>query len=1297
MPESTLRRGIRIAIDRGGTFCDVFATIPDHKPLAFKILSSDPSNYADAPTEAVRRVLSVARDRDIPRSERIDLGDVESIRMGTTVATNALLERKGEPTAFLVTKGFRDLLVIGNQSRPDLFDLSVRRVDAIPSATVEVDERVVLAGDFALPDLPIIPCNGSDSVQIERALDMAAVERDLRQLHCQGYRSLAVALLHSYLYPQHELLIGQKAIEVGFEHVSLSSQVAPVIKAVSRAHSATADAYLTPELRRTVDAFLGSFHNIQPGMVQFMQSDGGLVSATSFSGLRAILSGPAGGVCGLAATCFDEEDGTPVIGFDMGGTSTDVSRYDGSFAHVLETTTAGVTIQTPQLDINTVAAGGGSILFWRNGMFAVGPESAGAHPGPACYRKGGPLTITDANLMLGRIILDSFPCVFGPNENEPLDVEVVKAKFAALAEEISADTGKPIAAHEVALGFIAVANESMCQPVRALTEAKGHSLASHNLAVFGGAGGQHACGIAEALEIERVLLHRHASILSAYGIALADMVQDKVVAFHVVYEPTSMSKIKEKVQQMKKSALQELVANAAPFASTEVEVFLNMRFDGTDTSLMVRQQENGTDCAAVFHQQHQREFGFTLQTRKIVVEEIRVRAVGRTGLPKSSNALMSTIGKIISRPIQEPTDGCKRRHVYFAQHGWIECPVFELSELQTPNLHLAGPCMMIDSTQTIVVAPGYTAAIAPEHVVLNRAPRAKVPETPKLLDDNDAVTLSIFAHKFMSIAERMGGALQKTSVSVNIKERLDFSCSIFTAQGDLVANAPHVPAMLGSMAFAVKYQLALWKGKLAPGDVLLSNHPVAGGVHLPDMTVITPVFDDGELIFCLASRGHHADVGGILPGSMPPHSKTIFDEGASIESLKVVEAGTFKEEELTRLLVDEPQKQPGGHGTRTLADNVSDIRAQIAANNRGSHLLGQLVNTYGLASVQSHMKGIQRKAEGAVRKLLRNFGQLRNFQPATAVDYMDDGTPIRLEIAIDEQGGAVFDFTGTGPEVLGNWNAPTAICFSSIIYALRSMLATDMPLNQGCLDPLKVIVPPNSLLSPSRDAAVCGGNVLTSQRITDVILKAFEACAASQGCMNNLTFGYQDPNGDTLGFYETIAGGSGAGPTWHGTSGVQTHMTNTRIGDAEVMERRYPVIVREFCIRPESGGAGLHRGGDGVVREIEFRRPLTCSILSERRSRAPYGMAGGQDADVGRNYWLRADAKQPGGYLPPVSLGGKNSTNMKQGDRIRIMTPGGGGYGTPTQAHLADVKTEMPWVPVANGSWSERAAIQASN
>ncbi|KAK0219992.1 5-oxoprolinase [Armillaria fumosa] len=1262
--------GIRIAIDRGGTFCDVFATFAHHPPVILKVLSVDAA-YPDAPTEAIRRVLEIGYDSPIPRGELLDVSGVEVIRMGTTVATNALLERKGEKTAFIVSEGFRDLLHIGNQSRPDLFDLSAKRPGVLYEKVIEVKERVLLADVYTMEGLPVVIGTSGERIQVEHVPDSGECRKHLKSLYDDGFRSLAISFLHSYTYPKHEILVADIAREVGFTHVSLSSQLSPMIRIVPRANSAAADAYLTPELQKYLQGFQKSFKNLRPRMLQFMQSDGGLVNAESFSGLRAILSGPAGGVVGIAKTCWDKKLQVPLIGFDMGGTSTDVSRFDGKFEHLMESTTAGVTIQSPQLDINTVAAGGGSLLLWQNGLLKVGPQSAGASPGPACYRKGGPLTTTDANVFLGRLLPAHFPRIFGPNENQSLDADVVKEKFTALAKQISTDTGVQKTPEEIALGFLTVATEAMCLPIRAISEARGYDPSSHHLAVFGGAGGQSACDVAAALDMSRILIHKSSAILSAFGLAKAELVDESQESFAIIADDSSSDLLRSRLAVLRVRSEGRLIAQGFTKSQLSSTSYLNMRYDGSDATLMIA-VEPSHDFVQAFKAKHHQEFGFSLEGRSVWVDDLRVRVSGVQDDDRdaSQEGLDNQISRLKMAPLT-PTPFEKSK-VYFGSTGWTDTGVYKLGQLM-PGSVIKGPAIIIDATQTIVATPSAVAMVLDDHVVLD-IDLHNVDSEGKMVDPLrvDPIRLSVFGHRFMSIAEQMGRTLQKTSVSVNIKERLDFSCALFDPDGSLVANAPHVPAMLGSMQFAVRWQHEHWKGRLHDGDVILSNSAVSGGVHLPDITVVTPVFDDSgrEIIFYVASRGHHADVGGQTPGSMPPFSKTIYDEGASILTFKVVSAGKYNEDELIQLLVEEPLKHPGGKGTRTLKDNLSDINAQIAATYKGVRLVKNLVSKYTLPVVQMYMYAIQTTAEEAVRQLLRNFSKKHSGKALVAFDRMDDGSPIALRIDIDsESGSATFDFTGTGPEVYGNWNAPRAIVNSSIIYSLRCLLASDIPLNQGCMTPINVVIPDGCFLKPSADAAVCAGNVLTSQRLTDVVLRAFEACAASQGCMNNLTFGYDaeiTASGEkkSFGFYETVAGGGGAGPGWHGTSGVHTHMTNTRITDPEIMERRYPVILRRFSLRPGSGGKGQYHGGDGVVRDIEFRREVQCSILSERRVYQPYGLMGGDPGALGVNLWISKDAQ---GQERALSIGGKNTAVMAKGDRIVIMTPGGGGYGVSSE------------------------------
>lgn len=1269
--------GIRISIDRGGTFTDVHASITGRDDIILKLLSVDPANYQDAPTEGIRRILELATGRPHPRGQLLELFHIESIRMGTTVATNALLERKGARSALLITKGFKDLLFIGNQSRPNIFDLTVARPEVLYEQVVEVAERVTMEDYTEDPesaktavapeDRDLVTAVTGETIRVMCRPDLDAVKVSLQSLWDQGFRSIAVVFIHSYAYPEHELQVGKLATEMGFS-ATLSSAVQPMINAVPRGMSAMADAYLTPVIKDYISSieahFSGGFNGTDT-RIEFMQSDGGLVDYRKFSGLKAILSGPAGGVVGYAQTSWDSEERKPVIGFDMGGTSTDVSRYAGVYDHVFETTTAGISVQSPQLDIHTVAAGGGSILTWKNGLFHVGPESASAHPGPACYRKGGPLTVTDANLFLGRLLPEYFPKVFGPKEDEPLNRDITAEKFTVMTDDINADRKavglSPFTAEEVAMGFLEVANEGMARPIRALTEARGYETSSHHLACFGGAGGQHACSVASVLGISRIVIHKYSSILSAYGMSLADVVHEAQKPAAVIYTEETAHSIHQQLGDLAAQASRELNSQGFTEARISHDYYLNMRYTGSSSSLMILKNE-GWDFKAEFETAHKREFGFHFPDKDILVDDIRVRATGaaHAKVEKSPYAQLKAVGDVL---VKTPAPNGSSK-VYFMDGGWLDTPTFELQALPA-GAKIQGPALIIDKTQTIVVTPSAVGTILESYVVIDRQ---SAPTSTTTSSEFSPIQLSIFGHRFMSIAEQMGRTLQKTSVSTNIKERLDFSCALFSPDGGLVANAPHVPVHLGSMQFAVRYQHNLWNGKLKDGDVLVSNHPSCGGTHLPDITVITPVFDDaGNLAFYVASRGHHADIGGILPGSMPPNSAALWQEGASIESTKLVSEGVFNEEEMTRLLLIEPAQYPGSSGTRKLADNISDLKAQIAANQKGITLIRALIAEFGLDVVHRYMYAIQTTAEIAVRELLKRT--LATQGPTLeAVDYMDDGTPIMLSIGIREDGSATFDFTGTGPQVLGNTNAPIAITHSAIIYCLRSLIASTIPLNQGCLNPIDIVVPDDSILTPAKGLGVVGGNVLTSQRVTDVVLRAFRACAASQGCCNNLTFGTggKDPvtgeHVDGFGCYETIAGGAGAGPTWRGVSGVHVHMTNTRITDPEVFEKRYPCVLRRFELRRGSGGKGRWDGGEGTVREIEFRVPVQCSILSERRSRQPFGMEGGGGGAMGVNLIVRKDGQ---GGESTISMGGKATAKLEAGERVVIMTPGGGAWGKP--------------------------------
>ncbi|KAH8666815.1 5-oxoprolinase [Xylariales sp. PMI_506] len=1310
--------GITIAIDRGGTFTDVLAIIPGRSDYYFKLLSVDPAHYPDATIEGIRRVLSEVRGHDVPRGEPLDTSEVASIRMGTTVATNALLERKGSKCALLITKGFGDLMVIGDQSRPNLFDLNVRKPGQLYEKVIEVEERVTLESYTEDPlerDFAEL-VNGTDIklgvtgevVRVLKPLDEDSIKAQLESLYAEGFRSLAVCLIHGYNFQEHERQIGDIAAAMGFTNISLSHDLLPVIKLVHRGHSTTADAYLTPETKKYLEGFMKGFKEGSDShtRIEFMQSDGGLVDYRKFSGLRAILSGPAGGVVGYARTSYDEGDPKPVIGFDMGGTSTDVSRFGGAYEHITNSVTAGVYISCPQLDVNTVAAGGGSILFFRNGVFVVGPESASAHPGPACYRKGGPLTVTDANLLLGRLLPETFPKIFGPNEDEALGVEITRQKFAELTKTIneSIKGSRPeMTVEEVALGFLQVANVNMSKPIRALTEARGFDAAAHNLASFGGAGGQHACDIAQSLSISRVIIHQYSSILSAYGMALADVVEERQEPASKAYEESTEAYFSERLNELSTQAKDALTTQGIEDGAVKIERFLNMRYQGSDSQLMIAETGDEGGFLANFTRTHMREFSFINETRKVIVDDVRVRASGSSH--RVDERSFFTDLQTLEKTQVAKTEKTQFKDVYF-EGGWRSVPTLFLGDL-APGSVVEGPAMIIDSTQTILVAPSSTATILDRHVVIDLVLNNKKSVNSTLVDP---IQLAVFGNRFMSIAEDMGRTLQKIAISTNVKERLDFSCALFDGDGALTANAPHVPVHLGSMSRAVKIAMDRWKGDLHPGDIVATNHPIAGGTHLPDITLISPVFDktNTSIDFFVAARAHHAEIGGIAPGSMPSDSVELYQEGAAFEQWKIISKGKFDDAGVKHHFLDVPGSYPGCSPSRRVHDNIADLKAQVAANQKGINLIHGLFEEYDRDTVLFYMRAVKTTAAAAVRGLLKDTAAKYEGQmPLTAVDYMDDGSPIALSISIDgENGSAVFDFTGTGLEAFNCLNAPIAITHSAILYCLRCLIGTDIPLNEGCMEPVTVIVPEGTLLNPSANAAVCAGNGCTSQRITDVIFKAFRASGASHGCMNILSFGsggYDKDIGKFIpgfGYGETIAGGVGAGPGWNGYSGSQVHMTNTKITDPEVLEKRYPVILHQFCLRPNSGGKGQWTGGNGVIREMEFTEPIHASVLTQRRVYSPYGMAGGEDGSRGVNYLGRL---MKDGSLRWINVGGTKEVDLKKGDRIQICTPGGGGYGKAGETNGEHVAVNgaatsfAPHIPRANGSLRAYESEQAAS
>lgn len=1160
------------------------------------------------------------------------------------------------------------MCVIGDQSRPKLFDLNVRKPEALHETVIEVDERVTIEDydlnpaplDIAesLADENVVQTPSGEIVRILKKVNVDEVKRQLSELKGQGYTSLAIAFMHSYIFKDHEEQVAMIARDVGFTFVTLSSEISPSIKLLNRSNSTCSEAYLYPVIRRYVDNFQSGFKEL-PQNVEFMCSDGGLKHAKKFRGNEALLSGPAGGVVGIARSCFDEEERTPLIGFDMGGTSTDISRFDGKYDYLTETTIAGRPINVPMLNIATVAAGGGSILFARNGLLVVGPESAGAHPGPACYRKGGPLTVTDANLFLGRLVLSSFPSIFGQNADEPLDPEIVSAMFEDITRDFNQQTSQHLTPEEVALGFLNVANETMSRPIRNITEARGFSPEAHNLVSFGGAGGQHACSIADKLGIKRILIHKWSSLLSAYGISHAELQHEILEPYSTKIGSIVPETIRDRLAELRTRVGAELLDQGASQSSLAFDDSLVLRYFGTDTSITISRPPD-EDYAAAFTANHLREFAFTLN-RDIIIESIKVRGTGNIGLRHRDAFPTRELLSVKSEPLCTRPTSTQRVYI---DGQWLDVGVYHLENVPKGSM-IEGPAMIIDQTQTILVEPNFHAYVINDLVVLEHTEDHTHPsEINTAGSEINPIQLSVFAHRFMGIAEQMGNTLQRTSISTSIKERLDFSCAIFSPDGKLVANAPHIPIHLGSMQFAIQYQHRLWKSRLQPGDVLLTNHPQCGGTHLPDLTVVSPVFLGDSIIFYVASRGHHTDIGGRGITSMMPESKELWEEGISIESMKIVSGGEFLESEVREAFAA-AGKFPGCSATRRIGDNLSDLRAQVASNQRGIVLLGKLCDEFTLPVVHRYMDGIQTNAEFAVREFFKRIAR-NHPEPLTATDWFDDGTAVTLSVMIDPvTGSAKYDFEGTGPQSWGNYNCPISITHSAIIYTIRCLVDMDIPLNEGCLAPVEIRIPKGSILNPSPAVAVCG-STLASQRIVDTILKAFGRCAASQGCANSFGWGMggRDPEtGRTIpgwSYGEALGGGAGAGPGWHGEHAVNVHSTNTRNTDAEVIEKRTAVLVRRYGIRRGSGGLGKWNGGDGTIREIEARIPLKFSILSDRRVYQPYGMNGGHPGKQGENYVFKLNAA---GVLEKISLGGKAVVNLTAGEIIQINTPGGGGWG----------------------------------
>jgi 5-oxoprolinase (ATP-hydrolysing) len=1193
--------GWQFWIDRGGTFTDIVARDPQGNIATKKLLSENPARYRDAAIAGIREFLGLATDAPIPE------GAIAQVKMGTTVATNALLERKGARTLLLVNRGFGDLLRIGNQARPRLFDLDIRPPGMLYEEVAEITGRVAVDGSEIEP------------------LDEAAARAVLRTARAQGIEAVAVALIHAWKHPAHERRLGALAAEAGFAQVSLSHVASPLLRLVPRADTTVADAYLSPILRRYVAEVAAGLGGTP---LYFMQSHGGLAAADNFSGKDAILSGPAGGIVGAARTAGMA--GFPaVIGFDMGGTSTDVAVYDGAFERSFETEIAGVRLRAPMLAINTVAAGGGSILRFDGARLRVGPESAGAHPGPAGYRNGGPLTVTDANLCLRKILPGHFPAIFGPNGDQPLDADIVTGKFAALAEEIAAATGTTRSPKQLAEGFIAIAVANMAHAIRQITVQKGLNPADFVLTSFGGAGGQHACLVADELGMDRIFIHPLAGVLSAYGIGLADFSTLRQQALELDFLAPAMADVHATAAVLEQDACAALQAQN-PASRITARTTVRLRYKGTDTALPVA-LDTFEAMVAAFTAAHKKLFGFAMPDKPLVAEAVAVEALA-AGEDVSEPTIPAGAVPAPLETVSMFTGGAAR-----------DTPVFDRAALQAGN-RIAGPAILREQNATTIIEPGWQAEItAQNHCVLRRiAPRPNAVITDAATAD--PVLLELFNNLFMAIAEQAGTVLRNTAQSVNIKERLDFSCAIFDETGGLVANAPHVPVHLGAMGASVRHVIAKRGATLRPGDAIALNDPYAGGTHLPDITLITPVFDEaGETIrFFAACRGHHADVGGLTPGSTPPFSRTLEDEGVVIDDLRLLEAGVFAEDAFRAVL--------GGakHPARNPDQNVADIKAQIAANAAAAGALEGVIARYGWDVVRTYMRHVMDNAAAAIR------GVIDTLQDSAFAYTMDSGAQLHVRIGIDRgRRHATIDFSGTSPARDDNFNAPAAVTTAAVLYAFRCLVGADIPLNEGCLQPLTIIIPEASFLNPAPGHAVVAGNTEVSQAVTAALLAALGACACAQATMNNFLFGNARHQ-----YYETICGGAGAGPGFAGASAVHTHMTNTRITDPEVLELRYPVRVDAFSIRRGSGGAGAFAGGDGAVRKIRFLEPMTATIVSSRRTIPPFGLAGGAPGAPGAQCVIRADGTV-------TELAGSAEAEMAAGDVFVIATPGGGGYGAP--------------------------------
>ncbi|MCL1493755.1 MAG: hydantoinase B/oxoprolinase family protein [Pseudanabaena sp. Salubria-1] len=1232
-------------IDRGGTFTDIVAQSPDGQIVLHKLLSENPDRYVDAPIQGIRDILGLTQ------SEAIPVGEIAAIKMGTTVATNALLERKGDRTVLLITKGFRDALRIGYQNRPNIFARHIILPEMLYEQVIEIEERYSAHGEVLIP------------------LDEELALRELQEIYDLGIRACAIALMHSYRYPDHERRLAELAKQVGFTQVSVSHEISSLIKFISRGDTTVVDAYLSPILRRYVDrvsAELGNLDQLDKNATKlmFMQSNGGLIEANSFQGKNSILSGPAGGIVGAVQTSlkagFDK-----IISFDMGGTSTDVAHYAGSYERSLSTEVAGVRLSTPMMAIHTVAAGGGSLLFFDGARYRVGPESAGAFPGPACYRNGGVLAVTDCNVMLGKLQPDFFPKVFGKNGDLPLEREIVIQKFTELAESIGQAIGQQVLPEAVAQGFLEIAVEKMAMAIKKISVQRGYDVTEYVLCCFGGAGGQHACAIADVLGMTQVFIHPYAGVLSAYGIGLADVrtIRDRSVESELSLD--LLAELEEIALDLSEDAKNEIFHDSSE-EGLQIETALRLRYAGTDSSLTIaiadplrfHSQEILDFLQTSFAALHKERYGFVFSDKALIVEAIAVEAILSRKKEKGKRKKLAVgTGEAIASA-----------QVYMGDQ-WLDAPIYRREDLRVGD-RIVGAALIIDATGTNAIEPNWEAELTDDDCLIMRRLPDRSPPAPLVKGGEeevqvplykgdlgvalpDPIKLEIFNNLFQSIAEQMGFTLQNTSASVNIRERLDFSCAIFDREGELVANAPHIPVHLGSMGESVKALIRDRGDRIFLGDVFATNNPYNGGTHLPDITVITPVFIDSSqnITFYVASRGHHADIGGITPGSMPSNSISIEEEGILFDNFQLVESGRFCEVETLALLTSSQ------YPARNPAQNIADLQAQIAANACGANELQRMVAHYGVATAQSYMGHVRDNAELAIRKAIASLGKekvkgKKEKYEQKFVYPIDNGSQIVVSVSLNtEDRTAKIDFTGTSAQLANNFNAPLAVCKAVVLYVFRTLVDDEIPLNAGCLVPLEIIVPEGSMLNPIYPAAVVAGNVETSQAIANSLYGALGVMAASQGTMNNFTFG-----SDRYQYYETICGGSGAGIDFDGTDAIQTHMTNSRLTDPEILEWRFPVLLEEFAIRAHSGGRGKYKGGNGVTRRIKFLEPMTAAILSSSRVIPPFGLNGGESGATGRNYVIRNNGEITD--LPSTA-----TVQMGAGDTFVIETPGGGGFG----------------------------------